>query len=294
MDIIERLHSKGLIKPPGFVVGNTQYLTVMGSIAYGVSNDSSDMDVYGFAIPPKDLIFPHLRGEIMGFGTQVQRFEQYQEHHILEKDTRKEYDLNIYNIVKYFQLIMDNNPNMIDSIFTDRTCVLKSTKLSEHLRDNRKIFLHKGCWHRFKGYAYQQMQKMRVKTPEPGSKRYDMIKEFGFDVKFAYHIVRLLNEVEQILIEGDLDLRRNNDQLKAIRRGEWTLNQIEEYFATKEKALEQVYLDSKLPKYPDEDVIKKILIEILEEHYGSLDGTIETKDHYKTILRQIQKLVEKV
>lgn len=38
----------------------------MGSIACGVAEDHSDIDVYGFAIPPRDWFFPHLRGDISG------------------------------------------------------------------------------------------------------------------------------------------------------------------------------------------------------------------------------------
>lgn len=294
MNLVERLHSKGLIKPPPFVIGGTQYLTIMGSVAYAVSSDTSDMDLYGFCIPPKDIVFPHLAGEIFGFGRQVQRFEQFQQHHIIEKDTRKEYDINIYNIVKYFQLVMGNNPNMIDSLFTAQNMVLQGTKIANHVRDNRKIFLHKGAWHTFRGYAYAQMHKMKIKTPDPESKRYASIQEHGYDVKFAYHVVRLLNEVEQILTEGDLDLQKSHEQLKEIRRGGWSMQQIEDYFASKEKALDEVYASSKLRHTPDEEPIKKLLLECLEEHYGSLDGAIETQDHYKNILRQIQKLVERV
>jgi hypothetical protein len=40
--------------------------------------------------------------------------------------------------------------------------------------------------------------------------------------KFAYHTVRLLNEAERLLLQGDLDLQRNREQLESIRRGEWT------------------------------------------------------------------------
>lgn len=293
-DLVERLASKGLIKPPGFVRSGTQYLTIMGSVAYGVSGDTSDMDIYGFCIPPKDMVFPHLKGEILGFGTPDNRFEQFQQHHIIEKDHGKEYDFNIYSIVKYFQLVMENNPNMIDSIYTASDCVIKATEIANHVRDNRKLFLQKRCWHSFKGYAYQQMHKMKSKNPDPNSKRYELIKKFGFDVKFAYHVVRLLNEVEQIMVEHDLDLKRNNEQLKEIRRGEWTMQQIEDYFRFKEKSLEEVYTKSTLPHKPDERVIKKILMECLEMHYGSLDQMIHTEDNYKQILRDIQKLVEKV
>jgi predicted nucleotidyltransferase len=294
MDLIERLHSKGLIKPPPFVIGGTQYLTVMGSQAYAVNESDSDLDIYGFCIPSRDMVFPHLRGEIMGFGHQVQRFEQFQQHHIIEKDHHKEYDLNIYSIVKYFQLVMDNNPNMIDSLFTNQQCVIKSTKISEHVRDNRKLFLCKKAWHTFKGYSYAQMHKMRIKEPDPESVRYASVMKHGYDVKFAYHVVRLLNEVEQILADQDLDLHRNNDQLKSIRRGEWKIEQIEEYFNMKEKSLEELYVKSTLRHKPDEPDVKKILLECLEEYYGTLQGMVDSSDHYKDMLRQIQQIVSKV
>ena len=69
MSTLERLTDRGLIKPPKWLPGNVQYETIMGSVAYGVSSDTSDVDVYGWAIPPKDDLFPHLRGEVPGFGT---------------------------------------------------------------------------------------------------------------------------------------------------------------------------------------------------------------------------------
>src|SRR5665213_119114 len=181
MDLIETLHSKGLIKPPPFVIGGTQYLTVMGSQSYGVANNDSDLDVYGWCIPPKDMVFPHLRGEILGFGYQTQRFDQFQQHHVMEKDTGKEYDLSIYNIVKFFQLVMENNPNMVDSLFTDETCVIKCTKIGQHVRDNRKTFLSKKAWHTFKGYAYAQMHKMRSKEHDKDGTRYEMVEKYGYD-----------------------------------------------------------------------------------------------------------------
>ena len=58
----EQLALKGLLPElPHHVRDGIQYEIVMGSIAYGVSNDNSDMDVYGFSIPPKEVIFPSLR-----------------------------------------------------------------------------------------------------------------------------------------------------------------------------------------------------------------------------------------
>jgi predicted nucleotidyltransferase len=159
--LLEKLYTQSLIHPPKWLIHNTMYLTIMGSNAYAVTSDNSDWDIYGFCIPPKDDVFPHLRGEILGFGNQIKRFENWQEHHVVPEDKKQMFDFSVYSIVKYFQLCMENNPNMIDSLFTPRNCVLHSTQIGEHVRSNRNMFLHKGAWHKFKGYAYAQMSKIR-------------------------------------------------------------------------------------------------------------------------------------
>lgn len=168
--IFQSLQKKELLGPhPRFLETSIQYEVTMGSFAYGVSDDTSDMDIYGFCIPPKDYIFPHLRGEIRGFGKPGPSFDQFQRHHIYDPSARggrgREYDLTMYSIIKYFRLCMENNPNMIDSLFVPRRCVLFSTQVGELVRENRYSFLHKGSWHKFKGYAFSQIHKMRTKNP---------------------------------------------------------------------------------------------------------------------------------
>ena len=296
MSTMQRLADQRLIKPPRWLPGNVQYETIMGSVAYGVSSDTSDLDVYGWAIPLKEEIFPHLRGEIPGFGKSRPRFEVYQEHHIHDRDALaghgRMYDLTIFGIVKFFNLAMENNPNIIDSLFTPATCVLHCTKVGNLVRENRKLFLHKGAWPKFKGYAYSQLHKMAVKTPH--GKRAELVAEHGFDTKFGYHVVRLIGEVEQILMEGDIDLQRNNEPLKAIRRGEWTEERLRQWFAEKESHLELVYAESTLRAVPDEDRIKALLLNCLEEHYGSLEGCVVNPDRALVALRNIEAELDRV
>jgi predicted nucleotidyltransferase len=266
----------------------------MGSLAYGVSNDSSDMDIYGFSIPPKDYIFPHLRGEILGFDAFEIKFKHYQKHHILDKSAMngngRMYDVTIYSIVKYFKMLLENNPNIIDSLFVPRNCVLHCTAIGELVRENRNIFLHKGCWQKFKGYAYGQIHKIRTKKPE--GKRKDIIEKYGYDIKFAYHVVRLLNEVEQLLIEQNLDLTRNAEQLKAIRRGEWSLERLENYFTKKENELESIYLKSQLPDKANTNKVRELMLNCLEQHFGSLDKVIISQDKATIALNKIKDIVQ--
>lgn len=290
---IDQLCKRQLISPPPWLRTSVHYETMMGSVAYGVAGDASDCDIYGFAIPPKDIIFPHLTGHIHGFGKKPREFWQYQQHHIEDKSAGKEYDLNIYNIVKYFQLCMENNPNMIDSMFTPQFCVLHCTHVGNMVRDSRKLFLHKGSWHKFKGYAYSQLHKMKTKSPEPGSKRAASIEKWGFDVKFAYHTVRLLSEVEQILLEGDLDLQRNREHLKAIRRGEVPEADIYKWASDKEKQLEDAYHKSTLPYGPPEAKIRQLLLDCLEEHYGDISSCVVDTDAALKALRNVAEVIEK-
>jgi hypothetical protein len=181
---------------------------------------------------------------------------------------------------------------MIDSLFTPEWAVQHCTQVGQLLRENRKRFLHQGICDKFKGYAYSQVHKMQTKEPEPGSKRAALVEKFGYDSKFAYHVVRLLNEAEQVLLEGDLDLQRNREQLKSIRRGEWTQQQILDYFEQKRVDLEGVRARSPLPPAPDQDAIRDLLLRCLEAHYGSLDRCIVVPGRAENLLRQIRELIE--
>ena len=300
--VTERLANARLIVPPKWVPNAVHYEVITGSVAYGVSMDTSDMDVYGFCIPPINEVFPHLRGEILGFGRQQQRFEQFQQHHVnvpsgtIGLKDGQQYDLTIFNIVKFFALLLENNPNMVDVLFVPQRCILFSTQVGQLLRENRKLFLHKGSWHKFKGYAYSSLHKMGTKTPAEGSKREADVKEHGFDTKFSYHIVRLMLEVEQILVEHDLDLERNSEQLKAIRRGEWTEQRIRDFFAEKEKSLESLYHSSTLRYEPDEKAVKDLLVQCLETVYGPLAsrGALHEPSDDRSLLLKIKGMLDSV
>jgi hypothetical protein len=94
-------------------------------------------------------------------------------------------------------------------------------------------------------------------------------------------------------MEGDLDLERNREQLKAIRRGDWSLEEITEYFSSKEKELETLYTRSKLRAAPDEEVIKALLLDCLEMHYDSLGDCVVRPDKTLQALREIQEITDR-
>jgi len=193
--LLSKLVDRGLITPPRWLPDNMMYLVQMGSVAYGVSGVDSDMDLYGYSIPPKDMVFPHLSGEIPGFGRHQKSFEQWSEHHIDDPDKGVQYDFCVYSIVKYFSLVMECNPNMIDSLFVPQRCILHSTTIGEMVREQRNMFLHKGAFHKFKGYAFSQRAKVLKKDPV----EVENVRKFEkqFDLSEEYSIVQVRSELQR-------------------------------------------------------------------------------------------------
>ena len=271
-----------------WILENAQYITMMGSRAYDTYTESSDYDLYGFTIPPKDIVFPYHHGFVFGFHKKVPNFDQLQKHGMIYDGL--EVDIQLFNIVKYFRLLMENNPNMVDSLFTKQEYVLKSTKIGEMVRVNRRLFLHKGAFFKFKGYAWSQLIKAKSKSRE--GKRKAIVDKFGYDVKFAGHIIRLLDECEQILQDGDVDLTRACEQIKAVNRGEMKLEEIEDLFKRKEKYLETLYEKSELRHSPDVDAILDLLLRCLEEHFGNIDELISRDTNDKSsLIRDIEEVL---
>lgn len=353
------LNEKLLHTPPWFIADNLHYEVQMGSVAYGVSNDQSDMDIYGWTIPPKDYVFPHLRGEVPGFGTPDSTFDNWQQHHVKDASARVEYDFSIYSVVRYVHLAMMNNPNILDSLFVPARCILHITTIGGILRDARKEFLHKGAMKKLVAYARGQLNKADTKKQSDPSlhvvwgfehdhgippsvklddinheieirsgvkpetpfdptdlkrldmaelityrdlyiemmnvnKRLDGVKRFGYDPKYLYHVVRLSSSAEQILREGDLDLEEKSrrEQMKAVRSGSWSLDDVKIWYTEKEKELEKIRETSTLREEPDEERIKGILMSVLEAHYGSLDHAVKMVGKEERILREIAALVQ--
>ena len=161
------------------------------------------------------------------------------------------------------------------------------------MRENRRLFLHKGAWPKFKGYAYSPAAQAGDQAAAGQAGRAGRRARLRHQVR-ATTSSGCSAEVEQILMEGDIDLQRNNEQLKAIRRGEWTEERLRQWFAEKESHLERAYAESTLRATPDEAEIKALLLNCLEEHYGSLEGCVVDPDRAVAALRNIQAELDRV
>jgi hypothetical protein len=113
------------------------------------------------------------------------------------------------------------------------------------------------------GYARGQLYKMThgsVGTGYMGEKRKALVERFGYDCKNAAHLIRLLHMGSEFHREGILHVRRTHDRdmLVAIKRGEWSLAQVD---AEAEKSFhdaEVAYNESVLPEQVDVEAVNKV------------------------------------
>ena len=126
---------------------NIVLLGLGGSHAYGTNIETSDVDLRGITLNP--------RSELLMGSLVANPFEQYVEH---------ETDTVIYAFNKMIDLLISCNPNTIEIMGLPREEYLILTDIGERLLQLKDAFLSKKCINTFKGYANQQMYRLRQKS----------------------------------------------------------------------------------------------------------------------------------
>jgi len=111
--------------------------------------------------------------------------------------------------------------------------------------------------------AYQKWNKER----NPARK--ELEAKFGFDVKHAMHLVRLLRMGAEILETGQVHVYRpDREELRGILRGEWSYDRLEIYAEEMDVKFTELYETSTLRDKPDRKGIEALYRLICEQHYG--------------------------
>lgn len=271
---------------PEWLADNMLFANIHGSEMYGCSTDTSDKDIYGICLPPKHYLFPHLDGWINGFSPPA-TFEQWQQHHITDNSTT--YDISVHSITHFLRLALGGNPGLTECLFAPQDCILHKTTSFDLILDIKQEFLTKKSVPRFRGYMVSQFHKVKSKKAE--GKRVALVEKFGYDVKFASHCVRLGLFCEQILNDRWLDIRRDREILKSIRRGDFTLVQLEEMVQQIINRLDKALLNTSLPDKPNVAKVYETLVNVIEHHYGSIAQLVYIKSQADLKLEEIRKIV---
>jgi predicted nucleotidyltransferase len=91
--------------------------------------------------------------------------------------------------------------------------------------------------------------------------------KFGYDTKHAMHLIRLIRMCREILRDGKVLVRRPDaEELLAIRRGEWTYDQVVDHAEALELECGELYKTSKLPREANRLAIDDIVVSMTERY----------------------------
>lgn len=233
---------------------------LVGSHLYGTNTENSDKDYLGIFIPDKDYVMGIKRVEQVEDRTNPSDSER--------RNTKADVDTVLYSLPKFIHLASGNNPNIVEVFFAPKRNIVFCNEYGQKLLDSYYWFISKKLKHTFCGYAYSQKQKLLTKQPIGGRTEY--MEKFGYDVKFASHLIRLLTEGLQLLVEEKLTLPlTNNNLVRDIKLGKYPLAHVLSEAERYEQLVESAYVSSKLPNTPDLEQINKLQIELLQSWWDS-------------------------
>jgi uncharacterized protein len=194
---------------------------VIGSQAYGLAGEHSDIDRRGVYLPPADLHW-----SLYGVPEQLERHE-----------TQEAY----WELQKFLILALKANPNVLECLYTP--LVESATPLGDELRSIRSIFLSRLVYQTYNGYVTSQFKKMQADIRNHGQVKW----------KHVMHLIRLLISGVKVLETGEVPVRveEYRDELLTIRRGEMAWPEVEAWRLKLHRQFDEALSRTALPLRPD-------------------------------------------
>jgi predicted nucleotidyltransferase len=243
----------------------TVLLGYMGSISHGTAIPKShpdsidDIDIMGVGIWNKDYYFG------LPYAYATERIKS--DHVTVMKD---EWDATTYEIRKFVKLLLKQNPNVLSLIWLPEKDYIHISNAGKRIIENRDIFSSKEVYHSYVGYAKEQFYKMEHYSFDGymGAKRKELVMKYGFDLKNASHLIRLLRRGIEFLTDGKLQVFcKDNQELKDIKLGKWSLEKVKAEAEILFKLAMEAFVRSPLPAKPDYAKAEQLLIDIIEEYF---------------------------
>ena len=207
------------------------YRCVVGSQAYGLNRDGSDVDRRGIYLAPAELEW-----SLYGVPEQLE-----------SKETEECY----WELKKFIVLALKANPNILECLYTP--IIETSTPVADELLLHRGIFLSKLVYQTYNGYVMSQFKKLEQDLRASGEMRW----------KHAMHLIRLLLQGITILREGYVPVQvcEHRDMLLAIRDGEQKWTVVNDWRLALHREFEDAFRQTKLPDVPDYSEANRILVQ---------------------------------
>lgn len=228
---------------------------IVGSTLHGTSVDDGleDFDMMGICVErPKQFV---------GFGpvdTWV--------HRTKPDGVRSEagdIDLAVYGLRKYLHLALKGNPTILLALFAPQEFIRRHDVRGMELQALAPYIVSKQCYWPWKGYMKQQHERLLGLRGQRNVTRPELVNRYGYDTKYAGHIVRLGLQGEEILMTGKMTLpmpKEQRDLCVKIRTGGYSLAGVSEIIIDVEKRIDDAFHKSELRLHPDRDTVQKWML----------------------------------
>ncbi len=237
---------------PSWLDTSTILRGVVGSEALGLSDGTGDTDELGICLEPIE------EAVVVGEG-----FQQYVYRTAAERtgiadapSQPGDLDLTVYGLRKFCRMACSGNPTIMLLFFLKGAA---NNAIGNKLQEMYPLFVSQRTGGAFLGYMQAQRQRLLGERGQKRCKRPDLEEKYGYDTKYAMHILRLGMQGVELLETGSLTLPMRpaeRDYLLGVRAGAESLNDV----LTKSGELEQQIKDlldtSSLPKIAAVDAIE--------------------------------------
>lgn len=176
----------------------------VGSTAHGTGLPGrEDLDEMSIAVPPPEYVTGLQNWEQDVIRIDVPTGRNLQEG---ERSTPDTYELTRYSLAKWMRLAASGNPSILMPLWSP---VRESTMWGERLRELAPLIVSKLAIDRYAGYMRSQAMRLlglrgNGHGKRGGGGRTEYIDEFGYDTKFAMHMVRLGFQGVELMETGSI------------------------------------------------------------------------------------------
>ena len=146
----------------------TVFLTLSGSHAYGMATETSDYDYRGIVIAPMscyigliDKFEQIVDGETKSVYTHYPVGFLQSDPRVPGNSSSDAPDMQVMELVKFIRLAINNNPSVLETLFTEESNWLLSLPIMKPLLDNKEKLLSKMVKSSFCGYAVSQLNRAK-------------------------------------------------------------------------------------------------------------------------------------
>lgn len=231
-----------------------------GSKLYGVDHALSDDDYAGVFVESPELVF-------LGDKEQTRSLRQIPEG---ERSGPGDIDGQAYSVRHFFHLAATSNPSILALLFAPNSAIVESTESGRKILAHKDLFVSAKAGKKFKGYAYNQLDRMKGLKRGHIPARPELVEQYGFDVKYAMQVARLTMQGVEFLSTGKITLPMvdpNKSICLDIRNGGKSFKECIDLLEVLMKDLEDAIEKTELPPEPNIPEIAKLSQRIHDDNW---------------------------